>query len=738
MVFVYTFTIFLSAALLFMLQPMIGTMILPSLGGSPAVWNTCLVFFQTILLSGYLYAHFSLKWLGHKLQPILHILLMASTVIWLSLSWIENRGTPFQIETDKRVFTDTASDPTMQLLVLLVTLVGLPFFVISSSAPILQSWFSKTKHTNAANPFFLYAASNLGSMLSLIAYPFLMKKYFTLTQQGQIWTLCFTILMFGFVLCSILMRKQFAPHLELTSSEEKAASPALRDVLVWIGLAFVPSSLLTGETTFLAMEVLSHPLLWVITLALYLLTFIVVFADKPWITHENALRWTPFSVILLTIVVAGKTSEPTWLIVGVHLVTFFLLTLVAHGELAKRRPSARNLTSYYLWMSCGGVLGGAFNSLLSPVIFKQFGLVEYPIGLIGSFVILGLASGSFRKLIDWFYASGLAAITVVLLFLLPRGEAIVSNFIFGVPALMLLPVARNLPRFALGASALIVIGALDPGVNGTTLFLERNFYGVLKVTFDPERNANLIIHGNTLHSLQSREPSEALIPTAYYYPDGPMSHVFREAEAKGFKNICVAGLGAGGIACYAKPGQHWTFYEIDPTMQRVAEDPSYFTFLKECFPEGGPTYEVQLGDARLAMNAEPDAKFDLIVLNAFSSSSPPVHLLTDEAAAVYLSKLAVGGLLVYNASNRHLELERALAAIANSQGVFFRNAKDFIKTTEEKRRGKMNCSFVVMAREESQLNALRSEEGWNGPPENLPKVWTDQYSDILGSMKWEK
>ncbi|XZE18737.1 spermidine synthase [Pirellulaceae bacterium SH449] len=739
MVLVYTFTIFLSAALMFMVQPMIGKMILPTLGGSPAVWNTCLVFFQALLLGGYLYAHFSIKWLGHRVQSIVHIGLLATTLGWLIWRWLQNSGTPFFLATDERIFADTTSDPTLQLLVLLTTLIGLPFFVISTSAPLLQSWFSKTNHTNASNPFFLYAASNLGSMISLVSYPFLISKYFSLTEQGQVWTEGFAVLFLGFLLCAAILWNRFTDKDRSTFKQTEAPKSnkiSLPVILTWIALSFIPSSLLIGETTFLASEVLSHPLLWVMTLALYLLTFIIVFSDKPIISHSLALRMTPLAAILLVIVVAGKSNEPTWLVVGVHVVSFFLLTLVSHGELAKRKPEASHLTSYYLWMSFGGVLGGSFNSILSPVIFKYLGLVEYPLILIASFLVLGMAGGSFRKGADWIFALGIAAIATVLLFVLPRDQAILANLIYGIPAILLLPIARNLPKFALGAAALIFIGSLDSGVNGRTLFLERNFYGVLKVTYDPTRNANLIIHGNTLHSIQSRDPADALFPTGYFYADGPMSTVFDHAVARGYEQIAVAGLGAGGVACFAHAGQHWTFYEIDPAMKRVAEDPEYFTFLKECYPEGGPSYEIKIGDARLEMATEPEEKFDLIVLNAFSSSSPPLHLLTLEAVNVYISKLKPDGILAFNASNRHLELEPALAAIAKSKGLAFRNAKDVIRSAEEKRRGKMNSSIVLMARSEELLSPFSSDSGWAGTPDRLPRVWTDQYTDILGSMKW--
>lgn len=736
MVLIFTCSVFLSAALLFMVQPMIGRLLLPVLGGSPAVWNTCLVFFQAILLAGYLYAHFSIKWFGHRAQSLVHLLLFAATIGWLIWLGLTNHGSPFALPTDQRVFAASAADPTWPLLVLLVGLVGLPFFVVAASAPLLQSWFSKTDHPNAANPFFLYASSNLGSMLSLAAYPLVMNRYFSLPEQGRLWTWGLVGLLLGFAACAGLMWARYREPAGTQAKVSSAARPTWTDVLGWIALAFVPSSLLTGETTFLATEVLSHPLLWVATLALYLLTFIIVFADRPWISHAQALRWAPLAALLLTIVVAAKSNEPTWMVLSVHLAGFFLLVLVAHGELAQRRPAAEYLTSYYLWMSFGGVLGGAFNSLLSPVIFKHLGLLEYPIGLIAALLILGLAGGSFLKPFNWLYALVVGGIAVALLWFLPREEGVRANLIYGAPAILLLPAIKELPRFALAASALLLVGWFDPGLSGKTLFLERNFYGVLRVTYDPQRDANLIIHGNTLHSLQSRRPEEALLPTAYYYPDGPMSEVFKVAQERGYRQICVAGLGAGGIACYATPGQHWTFYEIDPTMQKVAEDPQYFTFMRDCFPAGGATYQVKLGDARLEMAAEPDGKFDLIVLNAFSSSSPPMHLLTREAAAVYLAKLAPGGMLIYNASNRHLAIEPALAAIAAAEGQQFRNAKDYVKTAEEKRRGKMSCSFVIMAANEEVLAPFGKEQGWSGPPAELPRVWTDQYSDILGSMKW--
>ena len=736
MVFVFTASVFLSAALLFIVQPMIGRLLLPVLGGSPAVWNTCLVFFQAILLAGYLYAHFSIKWLGHRTQSIVHLLLFAATIGWLGWIGFSNDGSPFVLPAEQRELASSSTDPTWPLLKLLVGLVGLPFFVVSASAPLLQSWFSKTDHPNASNPFFLYASSNLGSMLSLAAYPLVMNRYLGLSDQGRFWSWGLALLLIGFIACAALMRVRYSEAVGQKSSASTVAPPTWGNVFSWIAFAFVPSSLLTGETTFLATEVLSHPLLWVATLALYLLTFIIVFADRPWISHENAKRWAPLAALLLTLVVAAKSNEPTWMVLGVHLAGFFLLMLVAHGELARRRPAAHYLTSYYLWMSFGGVLGGAFNSLLSPVIFKQLGLLEYPIGLIASLLILGLAGGDYRKPFDWFYAAGVAAIALAMLWLLPREEGVRANLVYGIPAILLLPAIKELPRFALAAAALLLVGWIDPGLSGKTIFLERNFYGVLRVTYDPDRDANLIIHGNTLHSLQSRKPEEALLPTAYYYPNGPMSKVFDVAKSRGYKQICVAGLGAGGIACYAQPGQHWTFYEIDPTMQKVAEDPKYFTFMRDCFPPEGPTYEVKIGDARLEMAAEPDAKFDLIVLNAFSSSSPPMHLLTREAAAVYLSKLAPGGMLIYNASNRHLAMESALAAIAAAENQQFRNAKDEVRTAEEKRRGKMSCSFVIMAANEELLEPFGKSQGWYGPPAKLPRVWTDQYSDILGSMKW--
>jgi SAM-dependent methyltransferase len=724
---------------MFMVQPMIGKMILPTLGGAPAVWNTCLVFFQALLLGGYLYAHFSIKWLGHKVQSIVHIGLLVATLCWLAWRWVQNSGTPFSIPTDQRIFSDTTEDPTLQLLVLLAALIGLPFFVISTSAPLLQSWFSKTDHPNASNPFFLYAASNLGSMISLITYPFLINKYFSLTEQGQVWTQGFAGLVIGCTLCAAILwrrssRQESQPFQQEIAPKSHGAS--YTSIMTWIVLSFIPSSLLIGETTFLASEVLSHPLLWVVTLSLYLLTFIIVFSSKPIISHASAIRMTPLAAILLVIVVAGKSNEPTWLVVGVHIVSFFLLALICHGELAKRKPEASQLTSYYLWMSFGGVLGGSFNSILAPILFKYIGLVEYPLGLIASLLVLGVAGGSLRKSSDWVFACGIAMIASVLLFVLPRDEAIVSNLIYGIPAILLLPIARNLPRFALGAAALILVGSLDSGVNGRTLFLERNFYGVLKVTYDPTRNANLIIHGNTLHSIQSRDPADALFPTCYFYAGGPMSTVFDHAVARSYSQIAVAGLGAGGIACFAHPGQHWTFYEIDPAMKRVAEDPEYFTFMKECYPEGGATYEVKLGDARMELAMEPNEKFDIIVLNAFSSSSPPLHLLTEEAVEVYVSKLKPDGILAFNASNRHLELEPALAAIAKSKGLAFRNAKDVIKSVEEKKRGKMNSSIVLMARSEELLGPFSSDSQWSGIPDKLPRVWTDQYTDILGSMKW--
>jgi hypothetical protein len=730
----YSAALFASAVLLFTVQPLVGKLLLPHLGGSPAVWNTCLVFFQTALLGGYLYAHATVRLLGPRRQAGLHLLLLAGVLGWLLTG---SPGDSPLNPGDELNLADGA-DPSLRLLGVLAATVGLPFLVMAGSAPLLQRWFADTGHPAAANPYPLYAASNAGSFAALLGYPFVIEAVLPLRQQAWWWAGGVGVLLVLSAACAA--RLWGSPRAAAVSPGESGPRPGWGDRLRWVWLALVPSSLLMGVTNYLSTEVLSHPVLWIAPLALYLLTFIIVFAAKPPIPHSAVGRWAPLVALLLSLLLATRANQPTLLVTGVHLFAFFALALLCHGELARRRPAAGHLTEFYLWMSVGGTLGGLFNALLAPVLFQHVGVAEYPLMVVLACLALPrvAAPSGWRDVATGLGVGGLVAAG---LWLVPAGEAgersPLANLAYGLPACLLLPAVSHPRRFALGLAVLLGAGLLDPGGQGDTLLVERNFYGTVRVTRDTARDMHLILHGNTIHSIQSRNPAEALEPTAYYFPGGPVSQIFdrfRQADTR--RTVGVAGLGAGGIACYTEPGDHWTFYEIDPLMWRVAEDPRYFTFLRDCYAPRRATYDVRLGDARQLLAKEPAGKYGLLVLNAFSGCSPPSHLLTIEAMRVYADKLAAGGLLAYNASNRHLDLWPVIAAQARELGLACRMATDRVKSADEWRKGKESCVWVVLARTEADLGSLATSPDWQAWGDRPTKaVWTDDHNDVLGALK---
>lgn len=739
MVPLYSAALFASAVLLFVVQPLVGKLLLPQLGGSPAVWNTCLLFFQTALLGGYLYAHASTALLGPRRQAGLHLLLLAGVLGWLLAG--ASPGTPPLTPGDDLRLAD-GTDPTFRLLGVLASTVGLPFLVMAGSAPLLQRWFADTGHPAAKNPYQLYAASNAGSFAALLGYPFLIEAVLPLRQQAWWWAGGVAVLLLLSAACAVRLWRSPAPPPPAPAGGQPAPGdrPTAADRLRWVLLALVPSSLLMGVTNYLSTEVLSHPVLWIAPLALYLATFIVVFAAKPLIPHALVVRWAPLTALLLSLLLAVRANQPTVLITGVHLFAFFVLALLGHGELARRRPAAGHLTEFYLWMSVGGTLGGLFNALVAPVLFKHVGVAEYPLMVVLACLALPRAgAGSLWK--DAAVVLGVAGLVAAGLAAVPAGEGLerspLANLAYGLPAALLLPAATQPRRFALGLAVLLAAGFLDPGAQGDTLLVERNFYGTVRVTRDRSRDMHLILHGNTIHSIQSRNPAEALEPTAYYFPGGPVSQVFDRYRTAGTaRTVGVAGLGAGGIACYARPGEGWTFYEIDPLMKRVAEDPRYFTFLRDCFALRNAGYEVVLGDARQQLQREPDGKYGLLVLNAFSGCSPPAHLLTLEAMRLYADKLAPGGLLAYNASNRHLDLWPVIAAQAKELGLSARMASDRVNSADEWRKGKEGCVWVVLARTEADLGPLATSPDWQAWGDRPTcGLWTDDHNDILGALK---
>lgn len=756
MLILYSIAIFVNAALLFLVQPMFARLVLPLLGGSPAVWNTSLVFFQAALLAGYAYAHASSRWLGVRRQAGLHLVLLLLPLFVLPIAVPAGWEPPAE------------SNPIPWLLALLFTAVGLPFFVVSAGSPLLQKWFASSGHKTANDPYFLYAASNLGSMLALLAYPVFIEPHLHLPNQSRWWSVAYYMLMALTVLCAVSIWKLLpatAASVEGNEANQAVIAPAARlpwkRVARWVLLALVPSSQMVSVTTYLTTDIAAIPLLWIIPLSVYLLTFIVAFARRPWLPQIFWARALPIVMLPLIIAMAARANHPFTILVPLHLLGLLVVAMACHGALAEDRPPASYLTEFYLWISVGGVLGGAFNALLAPVIFKT--VVEYPLTLVLA-CLLGVRPDKTRTDINSADANGeapreatvesrkrtfdvalpavvLVVTAVLILVLQARGlkegpQALA--LMFGLPALFAFSFSRRPLRFALAVGAILLASSLfyRGGLESRVLLCERSFFGVHRVTIDAQERFRLLMHGNTLHGLESLDPARRGEPLSYYTRSGPIGDVFEAVPAAlpRFKNIGVVGLGAGCIAVYARPEQRWSFYEIDPIVANVASDPQYFTFLRDC----RAPHTIVLGDGRLKLLSAPDGFFDLLILDAYSSDSLPVHLVTREALQLYLRKISPHGVLAFNVSNRHLDIEPVIGNLARDAGMFCLSRADDDIPAEVLSKGKTASQWMVVAQRKESLGALNNKPLWKKArtDENIG-VWTDSYSSLLSVFRWE-
>jgi spermidine synthase len=723
---VFTAAVFLSAFLLFLVQPMFGKMVLPLLGGSPAVWNTCMLFFQAALLGGYLYAHLSSRWTVRR-QALVHLALLALAALALPVS-VRDAAPP------------GGGAPIPWLLGLMSLTVGAPFLVLAGTGVVLQRWFSRSGHPQAAEPYQLYAASNLGSALALIAYPFLMEPRMRLAGQSGAWTLGYGFLALLIAACAWRVWKT-ADVAAPASTESAAAGDTdavapvtVRDRLIWTGLAFVPSSLLLAVTTYVTTDLSPAPLLWVVPLALYLLTFTLVFARRPPIRHAWMVAVHPSAVAVAVLLLAtGYVKQPAFA-VPLHLLALFIISMTAHGELAARRPHARYLTEFYLWISVGGVLGGVFNALVAPVVFDN--VWEYPVVL----ALACLARPWPTEKMDvrgHVYAAVRAGAFAYALIYLSRTDVLSPTVFIIVGAVLI-----NLLNVGLGrtpgwlmaciATALFVRAyatITEPGV----LLAERTFFGRYKVMeYEHQGGFHVLRHGSTLHGAQSRVPERRRVPLTYYLQRGPLGQIFfASVMREGERRVAVVGLGTGTTAAYASPGEQWTFYEIDPGIERIARDTAYFTYLADAPVQT----RVVLGDARLSLAADSAARYDLILLDAFSSDAIPVHLVTREALDTYLSRLAPGGIIAFHVSNRYLDLEPVVAALARDRGLVARagqGPRDRAANAYES-----NSTWIALARRREDLSQLATARDWWNPRLRADvETWTDDYSSLLTVFEW--
>ncbi|HEY2963807.1 MAG TPA: fused MFS/spermidine synthase [Pyrinomonadaceae bacterium] len=727
-------TIFVSSALLFSIQPLIAKMLLPLLGGTPAVWNTCMLFFQAALLGGYAYALLVSRWpLRRQLIAQLALLCLAfiSLPIGLSASWVNS--------------VPASGDPSLWLLTCLAATVGLPFFIISSNSPLLQKWFSRTATDSARDPYFLYAASNAGSLLSLLAYPVLLEPFFTLRTQSRIWTIVYAamVLLIGVHALLLYRSRNVSENAAPEVIVEDKPKLTLRHRLRWLLLAFAPSSLMLGVTNYITTDIASVPLLWIIPLALYLLTMVFAFARRQPVSFRLADLVVPgATVVLLMLYLADSSGRGSRMLIVLHLGYFFFAALMCHSQLAADRPGPTHLAQFYVWLSLGGVLGGVFNALVAPVVFSS--VVEYPLAILLSCLLLPKAAameaepvGLRARRLDFATPVLIFAITMGLAWLADRVAPVQmsgSVFVVALPLFMSYPLRKRPVRFALSLGAVILAAGLMTGVGRSTLHAERNFFGVLRVTDDRSRDLHSFLHGSTVHGRQSTIADHRCEPLSYYHREGPLGRIFSQvAQSRPAANVGIIGLGTGATASYARAGEHWTFYEINPAVVSVARSPQYFSYLSDCVPA---PVEIVLGDARLQLHGAPDRAYDLIVLDAFSSDAIPVHLMTQQALDLYLSKLKPGGLIVFHISNRNLDLSRVVGDLAQSRQL---SCLSMLDLTPPQSNGKDPSHWVVLARNTTDLGALISDPfARRLSGSGRDKVWTDDFSNILSVFKWSQ
>ncbi len=730
---------FASAALLFLMEPMFVKMVLPLLGGTPAVWNTCLVFFQTVLLCGYAYAHLSAKLLSRRGQARLHLVVLIGALLTL----------PFRVPAGWA--PPARHNPVAWLLLVLGVAVGAPFFALSASTPLLQKWFSHSGHPSASDPYFLYAASSAGSLCGLLAYPLLLEPAFGVGAQTRLWASWYRLLVLLVLVCAALVWRvsdtagtfvgEPPPNEAIhDSASEDRDDLDLRRRARWVALAFVPSSLMLGVTSELTTDIPPIPLIWVLPLSLYLLSFTLVFARRPLLSHRWLVRRLPFLILAASIPVLTKTYLPLTAAIPIDLVALFVAAMVCHGELWRRRPSARRLTEFYLWVSVGGVLGGIFNAIIAPLIFHS--LVEFPIALVLAAALcppIDIVKDSPRaRKLDYLLPVALG-VGVVMLTLALEAEGLkpgltMNVMIFGVSAVWCLSFGRRPLRFALGLAALMLASGVYTGHFGHVLSTERSFFGVYRIANDDANGLRILFHGSTVHGIQSSDPARACEPLAYYTRSGPIGQVFSAYAGNSLENqVAVVGLGAGALAAYQFPGGQFTFYEIDPLVERIARDRGYFTYLSNCAPQA----RVVLGDARLSLKAAPDHAYGIIVLDAFSGDSIPMHLLTREALRIYLRKLASGGLLAFHISNRYLDLHQVLGNLAHDAGAVCLVNVDTATGEDDLKAGKYASVWMVMARKSEDLQVLAQDTRWM-PISPVPgaKVWSDDFSNVLSIIKF--
>jgi len=732
----FALTVFSSAALVFLVQPMVAKLVLPLLGGSPSVWNTSMAFFQLALLAGYFYAHLLQRIPSVRGQAVAHIGALIIAAIALPLRVNGLAGPP------------SSEHPNLWLLSVLALSIGAPFAILSATAPLVQAWYARTVGAaEGKEPYVLYAASNFGSLIALLAYPIIVEPLTSLAGQRYGWSVGYGlfILVIGTLALSVSRGRAAAvEHVKPTTP-----APTWRERIIWVALAAIPSSLMLGVTTHITTDVASAPFLWVAPLALYLVTFIIAFQEKPAISPALTLTLQGAAVAACVALLPFKASGlPLQLFI--HLAAFFLTALMCHQRLVARRPDPAHLTEFYLCLSLGGVVGGGFNAFLAPVIFND--VWEYPIVLALS--CLARPWGDLNRIPRWSWTMlvvGVAAaigtpIAVTLASQHLTTKSVVGAFdqseLFdmGMKTLLALAViaAFMVRRHALLFFAILAVlsyAAETTADRTDTRDSWRSFFGVLKrsETYVPSvGQVKMLAHGTTLHGAQAQDPRYRCRPMVYYTPNTPIGQVFTAKQAASpALRIGAVGLGTGSVAAFVRPGDRLTFFEIDPLVVKVSSDPQNFSYTTECAKS---PVEYVIGDARLTVAKQPADSFDILLIDAFSSDAVPAHLLTVEAVRGYLTKLKPDGILILHLSNRNLDLMHPAQSVARAAGGWglaqnYEAPKDDPAGTWES-----SEDAVIIAKNKAALDRFMATGKWRWGDPFKARPWTDDYTNLAGAL----
>ncbi len=708
-------TIVTGSFLLFLTQPMVARMALPRIGGAPAVWNSAMLVYQLLLLGGYAYAHWLTR-LRPRKQAGIHVVLLGLAALWLPIG-LSNAILP------------PDAQPALWVPWFLLSSIGPLFFIVSSQAPLMQRWYAL--ETSRGDPYPLYAASNLGSFAGLVSYPILVEPLMTLEQQSLLWTGLYAMLVLLVAACALTVPGDAVEAVP----RESAPPPSARRVLHWVALAAIPSGLMLSTTAHLTTDIVAMPLLWVLPLGLYLLSFVIAFAArrKP---AELVTLAAPLVILIAGGLAFTDGTRNPFVSATLGLLLLFAVAIALHAEMFRLRPDVGHLTRFYLVMSLGGMLGGLFVAIVAPLLFDW--VYEHPLLIVAAAALVPQI-----KLVPWpeRLERPLQLILPATAFFLSYAtarhwfgsEPLVSTI--GSLSVSLIALACLGRRWAFAASLAALMlsyggwSTLDRSGEDTRT---RSYFGVYEVSTRFDGSARTLTHGTTLHGIQNLEPGLETEPTSYYARRSGVGLALSNAGSlygPGTR-IGVVGLGSGTLSCYAGPGQNWTFFELDPAMVQVAR--RHFTFLSKCAPEA----EILLGDARLTLARQPANSFDILAIDAFSSDAVPIHLLTREALAVYGRAVQRDGLVLFHISNRYLDLKPVIAEIAE-QGGWTTAMLQYAPDEKEKATNATVSVWIALSRNQATIDRLIELSGddsmyWE-VLETRPGFsgWTDDHASIL-------